>query len=153
MTITDYNGFVLSIAGEKVVTDVTANDGLWHFICTSWESVGGKWKVYKDGVLADSGDDLAAGSWVESGGMIVIGQEQDKLGGRFSAAESFQGSITRLDVWGRVVDNDEILSLKLQCDPYYGDLLAWSSVYDGLRGHIKVSFVKCLTIIYKNIYI
>ena len=38
LTITDYNGFVLSISGEKVVTDVTANDGLWHFICTTWRS-------------------------------------------------------------------------------------------------------------------
>ena len=28
LTITDYNGFVLSVAGEKVVTDVTANDGI-----------------------------------------------------------------------------------------------------------------------------
>ena len=74
LTITDYNGFVLSIAGEKVVTDVTANDGLWHFICTTWTSAGGSWSVFKDGVLADFGQKLATGSRVRAGGQIVIGQ-------------------------------------------------------------------------------
>ena len=65
LTITDYNGFVLSVAGEKVVTDVTANDGLWHFICTSWLSETGEWYVYKDGVLSDSGEGLAKGSHIK----------------------------------------------------------------------------------------
>ena len=45
LTITDYSGFVISVAGEKVVTDVTANDGLWHFICVVWEGTGGRWAV------------------------------------------------------------------------------------------------------------
>ena len=138
MTITDYNGFVLSISGEKVVTDVTANDGLWHFICTTWSSSSGSWSVFKDGVLADSGDGLAARRQVEKGGLIVIGQEQDESGGKFSAAESFHGKITRLDVWSRVFNVEEVMSLKKQCSPYYGDLVAWSDVYNGLRGHIKV---------------
>ena len=139
LTITDYNGFVLSIAGEKVVTDVTGNDGLWHFICSTWSSRGGTWSVYKDGLLADSGDGLAAGGQVRQGGLIVIGQEQDEAGGKFSAAESFHGKITRMDVWSRVFNVEEVMSLKKQCSPYYGDLVAWSDVYNGLRGHIKVS--------------
>ena len=41
LTVTDYNGFVLSVKGEKVVTDVTANDGAWHFICLAWDSYTG----------------------------------------------------------------------------------------------------------------
>ena len=41
MTVTDYNGFVLSVKGEKVVTDVTANDGKWHFIALTWDSYTG----------------------------------------------------------------------------------------------------------------
>ena len=95
LTITDYNGFVLSIAGQKVVTDVTANDGLWHFICAGWTASGGQWSIYKDGYLADSGSNLAKGRKIKKGGMIVIGQEQDEEGGKFSAAESFIGRLTR----------------------------------------------------------
>ena len=146
---------MLSIAGHKVVTDVTGNDGLWHFICTTWTSAGGKWSVFKDGVLADSGTNLANGKRVKSGGMIVIGQEQDEQGGKFSAAESFHGRITRLDVWSRVFTPEDVLTIKQQCDPYYGDLLAWSHVYNGLKGHIKVSsrIYNQIKSLFANIYV
>ena len=88
--ITDYSGFVLSVKGEKIVTDVTANDGAWHFIAVTWESGGGTWRIYRDGVLQDSGDGLATGQIIQDGGLVVIGQEQDHRGEDFSAAESFR---------------------------------------------------------------
>ena len=46
LTVTDYNGFVLSVKGEKVVTDVTANDGKWHFIALTWDSYTGTLTSY-----------------------------------------------------------------------------------------------------------
>ena len=120
------------------MTDVTANDGVWHLICTTWSSSRGEWEVYKDGHLADSGAGLAKGRSVEAGGLLVIGQEQDEPGGKFSAAESFHGRMTRLDVWSRVLDSSEVRGIKSQCDSYQGDLLGWPEVHTGLRGHIKV---------------
>lgn len=120
------------------MTDVTANDGVWHMICTSWSSETGSWEVYKDGQLVDSGSGLAAGQSVEKGGLLVIGQEQDEPGGRFSAAESFQGRMTRLDVWSRVLDITQIQQIRSQCQSYSGDLLGWPDLQTGLRGHIKV---------------
>ena len=42
----------------------------------------------------------------------------------------------------RILDPQEVAGLKKQCEPYYGDLLAWSHVYSGLKGHIKVSGVQ-----------
>ena len=109
-------------------------------ICATWSSEGGRWNVYKDGHLADTGSGLAEGRSVERGGQLVIGQEQDEQGGRFSAAESFHGRLTRLDVWSRVLPHSELRELKSQCQSYYGDLLGWPAVHTGLRGHIKVSF-------------
>ena len=139
LTITDYNGLVLSVAGEKVVTDVTATDGMWHFICVSWSSVGGEWQVLKDGELADGGSGLATSRRVEPGGLIVLGQEQDEKGGRFSAAESFQGQMTRLDVWGHALTQGEVAVLENSCLPYFGNIIAWTDVHSGLRGQIKVT--------------
>ena len=98
----------------------------------------GKWEVYKDGLLADTGCGLSEGGRVKKGGLLVIGQEQDEPGGRFSAAESFHGRITRLDIWSRALQQQQVLELKTQCDYYYGDLLTWPDVYTGLRGQIKV---------------
>ena len=98
----------------------------------------GKWEVYKDGHLADTGCGLSEGGRVKKGGLLVIGQEQDEPGGRFSAAESFHGRITRLDIWSRALEQQQLLELKSQCDYYFGDLLGWPDVYTGLRGEIKV---------------
>ena len=39
LTLTDYSGFVLAVAGRKVVTDVAANDGDWNAICVSWYGI------------------------------------------------------------------------------------------------------------------
>ena len=55
----------VSSTGKKVVTDITGNDGTWTFMCASWKSVGGKWKIYKNGKLADEGNNLAKGKMVQ----------------------------------------------------------------------------------------
>ena len=55
-----------------------------------------------------------------------------------SAAESFQGKMTRLDVWKRILNSEEINILKKQCEPYFGDVIAWPDVHNGLRGQIQV---------------
>ena len=63
-----------------MVTDVTANDGSWTFLCASWASRGGLWKIYKNGALADHGQGLAEGLVVGDAGTLVLGQEQDSPG-------------------------------------------------------------------------
>ena len=55
-----------------------------------------------------------------------------------SAAESFQGEMTRLDIWGKILTIEDINNLKKDCNPYFGDIIAWPDVHSGLRGHIKV---------------
>lgn len=51
---------------EKVVTDVTANDGNWHHICFTWSSAQGVWALYKDGIKQDEGSGLAADTYIPS---------------------------------------------------------------------------------------
>ena len=55
LTFTDYGGFVLSVKGQKVVTDITANDGTWTFICSAWKSTNGQWAIFVNGHLTDRG--------------------------------------------------------------------------------------------------
>lgn len=51
---------VIYVNGERVVTDVTANDGVWHHICIEWITDHGQWALYKDGILSDRGVGLAS---------------------------------------------------------------------------------------------
>lgn len=62
--------FVSTVAGDKVVTDVTANDGNWHALCVWWESRNGIWGIAKDGHHVDGGNGLATNKTIQ--GTIVI---------------------------------------------------------------------------------
>ena len=50
--------------------------------------------------------------------------------------------MTRLDIWKKILRLNEINKLKKQVDPYFGDVIAWPDVHDGLRGQIKVQYIK-----------
>ena len=108
-------------------TSVTANDGVWHHICVSWESSSGSWKFYKDGLLEDDGS-LKAGHTIGSGGTFVLGQDQDSVGGGFNAAESFQGMLSNVNVWNRVLTATEITEMSKTClvdEPTAGKVKKW----------------------------
>lgn len=78
LTLTDYNGFVLYVNGSNIITDITLNDGEWHFVCVNWQSGRGNYDIFIDGRLSDSGTSLSAGEAIEAGGTLIIGQEQVK---------------------------------------------------------------------------
>jgi len=81
----------LTVNENTIRTGVSANDGDWHQICTSWENTAGSWKAYKDGVLHASGSGLKRGHIIKTNGILTIGQEQDSFGGGFDASESYIG--------------------------------------------------------------
>lgn len=139
LTFTDYGGFVLSVKGQKVVTDITANDGTWTFLCAGWKSPLGLWAVFVNGDLVDSGGRLAENEKIEGGGLLVLGQEQDTLGGLFSAAESFRGQLTRLNIWSTFLGQAEINRVMNSCLELTGDLVAWSDFFPGIHGFAQVN--------------
>ena len=96
-------------------TTVTAFDGIWHHICVSWESSSGTWKLYKDGDLDYKGTDLKIDYEIKSGGTLVLGQEQDSVGGGFEANQSFQGMLSNVDVWDRVLLGPQIKEMSKSC--------------------------------------
>lgn len=67
---------VLYVHGKNVITDITLNDGEWHFICVMWTSLNGKYAIFIDGSLRDSGENLSAGLLIEGNGTVIVGQEQ-----------------------------------------------------------------------------
>ncbi len=41
-------------------------------------------------------------------GVLVLGQEQDTVGGKFDATQSVSGEYTQFDLWDRVLQPQEI---------------------------------------------
>lgn len=71
-----FRRIVLYVHGKNVITDITLNDGEWHFICTTWTSLNGKYEIYIDGGLRDAGYNLSTNLVIEANGTVVVGQEQ-----------------------------------------------------------------------------
>ena len=48
---------------------------------------------------------------VEGGGVLIIGQEQDSIGGYFDDTQSWSGSVTQLEIWSKAISLDDIQKL------------------------------------------
>ncbi len=94
---------------------VRAFNGLWHQICVSWESNSGSWRFYKDGDLKMQGSSFKRGHTIRQGGTLVLGQDQDSVGGGFEAADSFQGMLSNVNVWHVALDATQISRLSKTC--------------------------------------
>ena len=96
-------------------TGLLLADGQLHHVCVTWESSSGNSKVYNDGALVETIVDVQTKKQIKGGGIWVIGQDQDTLGGGFQAKDSFKGILTEVNVWNRALVSDEIKSFANDC--------------------------------------
>ena len=129
------------------LTDVSANDDQWHQICTTWENVNGEWKLYKDGKMEKTGTGLKKGHVIQAGGSLVLGQEQDSTGGKFQESQSFQGSLTNVNVWSYVLPESTIKEFSGSCSAGEGNVYKWSDFICTIKGNPRLvipSTCKCV---------
>ncbi|MGH0158069.1 UNVERIFIED_CONTAM: hypothetical protein FKN15_073952, partial [Acipenser sinensis] len=138
----DYNGWVLYVNGKERITDCpSVNDGEWHHVGVSWNSIDGDWKVYIDGDLSDGGKGLSMGTTIPGGGTLVLGQDQDQKGEGFNPVESFVGSISQLNIWNSSLSPEQIKALASSCPKELrrGNVLAWPDFLTGIVGRVKMN--------------
>lgn len=104
---------------------ISSTDGRWHHISVTWESETGKVILYDNGRPVWSVK-RAQGAIIPSGGTLVVGREQDCLGGCYDSApgaagsvdpvkdiqygiQDFYGAIEEMRIWDVVRTQDEIL--------------------------------------------
>lgn len=117
---------------------MSINDGEWHFICAAWISENGFYEIYLDGRIHQTGFNLSAGSSIEPYGTLIIGQDQDEVGSSFSETESYVGKISYLDIWDEFLPAHQIEHMFTTCEPYQGNLYAWSDFKTKIKGSLKV---------------
>ncbi|MGH0136946.1 UNVERIFIED_CONTAM: hypothetical protein FKN15_006879 [Acipenser sinensis] len=100
---------LLYVNGKERITDCpSVNDGEWHHIGVSCNSIDGDWKVYIDGELSDEGKGLSIGTTIPGGSTLVLGQDQDQKGEGFNPVESFVGSISQLKIWDSSLSPEQL---------------------------------------------
>lgn len=100
---------------------------MWHHICVTWENGLGSWTFHRDGVLKQKGN-LKKGYTITDGGTLVLGQDQDSLGGGFQTRQSYKGKLSLVNVWDRVLRDGQIKEMSISCrqnDLFNGNVFKW----------------------------
>ena len=83
--------------------------------------------------------DFQSGYTVQGGGSLMLGQEQDSLGGGLVSGQSFKGMLTNVNVWKRVLTAYEIKLLSRSCKATRaGDVYKWKDFLYGVKGNTVV---------------
>ncbi|CAN9508600.1 unnamed protein product [Ophioblennius macclurei] len=139
------NPIELLINDKVAQLPIEVRDGKWHHICIAWTTRDGQWDAYQDGEKLGTGDNLAAWHPIKPGGVIILGQEQDVVGGRFDAGQAFVGELSQVNIWDRVLKPVEIQSMA-NCSSYMpGNIISWlaSNVEVFGRGAFKRPLEMC----------
>ncbi|XP_070566983.1 neuronal pentraxin receptor-like [Ptychodera flava] len=128
----------LGIRDEFEKRRVDLSDTVWRHLCVTWSSLGGVWKMYLNGASFTSGTDLESGKTVAGGGLLVLGQDQDSLGGGYDAHQALIGSLTEFNMWSRVLSDDEILAVANDCS-IGGDVFTWYNVSLHIEGDVSLA--------------
>ena len=71
---------------------------------------------------------------IRGGGALVLGQDQDSLGGVFQGFQSFLGEMTGVNIWDHVIEEQEITS----CQAKVGNVFQWRYFKNHLKGSVKI---------------
>ncbi|XP_071767954.1 neuronal pentraxin-2b [Centroberyx gerrardi] len=139
------NPIELLINDKVAQLPLSVRDGRWHHVCVAWTTRDGQWDAYQDGEKLGTGDNLAAWHPIKPGGVIILGQEQDVVGGRFDAGQAFVGELSQVNIWDRVLKPVEIQNMA-NCTAYIpGNVVSWlvSNVEVFGRGAFKRPLEMC----------
>ncbi|XP_071330321.1 neuronal pentraxin receptor a [Trachinotus anak] len=113
--------------------------GSWQHICVSWSQKGGAWQAYQGGKLRGEGHSLAVGHHIRPGGVLILGQEQDSLGGGFDSSQALVGELSQVGLWDRVLSSSQVASLARCGRVALGSVAPWTEngveVYGGATKH------------------
>ncbi|MBW1820386.1 MAG: prepilin-type N-terminal cleavage/methylation domain-containing protein [Deltaproteobacteria bacterium] len=87
-------------------------DGLWHHMVWTWQSSDGAEIIYLDGAaLTDSNGGTNTSNIILADGGVVIGQEQDSLGGGFAINQLFSGWVDEVMMFSQLLDSSDVNDL------------------------------------------
>ncbi|MGB6298881.1 MAG: LamG-like jellyroll fold domain-containing protein, partial [Rivularia sp. (in: cyanobacteria)] len=95
------NSILVFIGNRSIDTNIAIPDEDWHHWAVTWRSSDGQVLLYRDGTQVFSGN-LSQGDVLESGGSLVLGQEQDSVGGGFASDQTYAGQIDEVRIWNTV---------------------------------------------------
>ncbi|XP_032972591.1 neuronal pentraxin receptor [Rhinolophus ferrumequinum] len=141
---TGHDPMELLINDKVAQLPLSLKDNGWHHICIAWTTRDGLWAAYQDGELQGSGENLAAWHPIKPHGILILGQEQDTLGGRFDATQAFVGDIAQFNLWDHALTPAQVLGIANCTGPLLGNVVPWEDkLVEAFGGATKATFDVC----------
>ena len=80
---------------------------------------------------------------IRGGGVLILGQEQDSLGGTFEAHQSFIGELTGVNIWNHVINEQQINHMSKSCLRGVGNVFQWSDFKFHVKGSVRTIKQSC----------
>ncbi|XP_070579546.1 uncharacterized protein [Ptychodera flava] len=121
------HSFELCINDDCETSAHHANDGEWHFVCSTWKSVSGDWRLYVDNIEVHHSSIPSQKSTTFASGLTLVlgtfvsGMVQDD-------GKGYHGYMTSFNLWNHVLGVAVIDTMDRFCvhrNPICGDLFSW----------------------------
>ena len=114
-------------------------DDTWQHVCLTWENTQGVTKLYKDGQFTEQVTNIASKNYaLKAGGFLVLGQEQDSIGGGFDRNQTLHGRLASVNMWDKVLSESDIAAQYTNCSVPHGSVLNWSVFKNLTHGNVTV---------------
>ena len=81
----------------------------WYHYCLTWDSSTRNIIIYYNGVAKAAGTrQSVSGRKLTTGGTVILGQDQDKVGGSFSSSQLFGGELQKLNMFTKKLSSSEV---------------------------------------------
>ncbi|KAM9310010.1 serum amyloid P-component-like [Pholidichthys leucotaenia] len=107
----------------------------WQSICGTWDGSSGLVQLFKDG--KHSVKKLGGKSTI-SNPTIILGQDQDAVGGRFEAEQSFVGMMSDVHMWDYKLSDCEIKRYMEEVNFTPGNVLNWHALDFQITGKVLI---------------
>ncbi|XP_077323576.1 uncharacterized protein LOC143958006 isoform X2 [Lithobates pipiens] len=128
-------GFYMS--GEGLMLPRLDRRKQWLHICLTWESKHGRSELWVNG-RRYTNRVYRMGHQVQSGGIAMLGQDQDALGHDFDRSQSFVGKIKDLNMWNKVLSLKTLRSIFRGKETTKGNIFNWSELTFSKKGNVQV---------------
>nr|XP_045625856.1 uncharacterized protein LOC123775072 [Procambarus clarkii] len=129
--------YMVAVHSQWAETNLSTPFRHWSHFCFTYLLQTAEWHIYMNGQLEGQGHLPIASGPLLGGGVYVLGQEQDKLGGGFDRDQTFSGEITALNVWFTVLNASTIRKLAGCESEEEGDALGWSRTVWNISGEAQ----------------
>ncbi|XP_076040899.1 uncharacterized protein LOC143025310 [Oratosquilla oratoria] len=149
--ITDlFDNAILTGTNEREYYLIHHNEGIlqmesdlpldtWIHLCYALED--GNLRFYQNGVWVDRGQIRAASHAIPFNGTLIIGQDQDFIGGGFSKASALSGEIAQVNIWSRPLRKETVENIASCREFVKGDIFSTHTAEMEVFGKATVSSV------------